>query len=236
MATVISTLITNARTKYLREATASFWSDAELLLHAISGIGDLWRMVIDLHQEHFITEDITNVSLAASTKTLTGVPADCFRIVSIEARDLSSSNSAQGIEFVPRDWNHPDMANARRSAAVTPAGSVINYTVFGQGPPVGTVSVRVAPLISSAVLLALTYIQHHGITASNQNNPIPGDSDLALEAWIAAHARAKEREDGSPDPDLLAVYANEKQNLKAALTPRQEHELVTAEGMFEGMH
>ena len=235
MATLISAIITNAR-KDLRETTANFWTDAELLVHALSGINDLWRAVVDLHQEHFLTVDDTNVSLAANTATLGGIPSNCFRIVSIEARDLSSSSAALGLEFVPRDWNHPDMVTARRQAAVDPQHQTIHYTVTGQGPPVGTLSVRVAPKLTSAANLTLAYIPTHGAAASSDNNPIPGESDKAIQAWIVAHARAKEREDGSPDPDMLAIYKNEKDNIKVVLTPRQEQELETVEGMFEGMH
>lgn len=234
MATLVSTLITNARTKYLREATADFWTDAELLSHALSGINDLWRTIIDLHQEHFLTVDETNVSLAANTATLTGIPTNAFRIVSIDVRDPDASTTS-GCEFVPRDWNHPDMVNARRSPACDPGSAVIPYCITGQGPPVGTLTVRVGQKVTSAVTLTVAYIPTHGVDGADDNNPIPGESDHALECWIAAHARAKEREDGSPDPDLLAIYSNEKQNIKPVLTPRTEQELATVEGMFEGM-
>jgi hypothetical protein len=233
MATLISTNITNAR-KHLRETTASFWSDAELLVHALSGCSDAWRRVVDLHQEHFLTIDITNVTMAADTATLSGIPSNCFRVVSIEARDLTSSSANLGLEFSPRDWNHPDMANARRHANIDPKGQTVYYTVIGQGPPVGTLTVRVAPKVTSAVNLTLAFIPTHGADSSDDNNPIPGESDLALEAWIVAHARAKERKDGSPDPEFMAIYESQMAKILTALTPRQEQELETVEGMFEG--
>ena len=193
-------------------------------------------MVIDLRQEHFITLDETNVSLAASTSTLTGIPTNCFRIISVEPRDLSSTSPGFGMEFVARDWNHVDMANARKRPARSPQNATVYFTIFGKGPPVDTLSVRVAPQITSAVNLTLAYVPTHGVTLASDANPIPGESDKAIEAWIVAHARAKEREDGSPDPDMLAIYANEKKNTQIALTPRQEQDVQTVEGMFEGMY
>lgn len=232
MATLLSAIITNAR-KPLRESTASFWSDAELLVHALAGVSDLWRRVIDLHQEHYLTVDETNVTLAASTATLTGIPSTAFRIVSIDVRDPTTA-ATQGIEFVPRDWNHPDMVNARRNPAVSPAGAVIPYTITGQGPPVGTLTVRVGQKVSSAVNLTVAYIPTHGASASSDNNPIPGESDKAIEAYIVAHARAKERKDGSIDPEFAAFYEAEARKITVALTPRQEQELDVVEGMFEG--
>ncbi len=235
MATLISTIITRVRVNWLREPVASYWSDAELLVHAISGINDLWRKVLDLHEEHYLVVDDTNVSLTALSSTLTGIPTNAFRVLSVDPRDLSSSSANIGVEFVARDFNHPDFQLARRTPACEPRGVKLCYTVLGAGPPVDTLTVRVAPQVTAAMNVSLAYLKTHGVTASSDANPIPGESDLAVEAWIAAYARAKEREDQSPDPEALAIYANEKQNIALALTPRQEQELPIVEGMFEGM-
>jgi glucose/arabinose dehydrogenase len=51
----LNALILRARTEILHEPVARFWSDAELLNHAIYGVNDLWRMVVDLREEHFFT-------------------------------------------------------------------------------------------------------------------------------------------------------------------------------------
>jgi hypothetical protein len=50
-----------------------------------------------------------------------------------------------------------------------------------------------------------------------------------------AWARAKEREDRSPDPAWFATYSTDKQSLLTALTPRQEQEEEVVEGLFDGM-
>ena len=67
---------------------------------------------------------------------------------------------------------------------------------------------------------------------SASNNPIPGESDNAVVAWTVAYARAKEREDRSPDPNWLAVYATEKQHLLQSLGLRQLQEPEFADAMF----
>lgn len=235
MATTFQTIVDRAR-KRLREDSASFWTDAELLVFALAGASDLWKMVLDLHQEHYMEVDDSNVTLAANTGTLSGIPSTCFRVISIEARDLSTSSANFGLEFFARDWLHPDFVNARRQANIEPSGRQIFYKVVGQGPPVGTLTVRVAPKVTAAVNLTLTYLKTHGATALVDNNPIPGESDLAIEAWTVAHARAKEREDGSPDPAFLAIYKTEKDNLRVVLTPRTEEGDETAVGMYEGFY
>lgn len=234
MATTTQVIVDRARTT-LREASASFWTDAELLVHALAAYSDLWGMAIDLHQEHFLTIDETNVTLSANTYTLSGVPSTCFRVVSIEIRDPSASSTA-GVEFIPRDWNHSDMVNARRSPACDPGSAVIPYCVIAAGPPVGTVTVRIGQRVTSALNLTLAYIPTHGVTALVDNNPIPGESDEAVKFYIIAHARAKEREDGSPDPAFMALYEREKALIRVRLTPRTEQELEMVEGMFEGGH
>lgn len=232
MATLISALVTRARTTLL-ESTASFWTDAELLDHALDGINDLWGAILDLHQEHFFTNDESNVSLAASATSLTGVPADCFRVLNIEMRDLTTANAVQGLTFEPKDFSHADFQAARSLAAQDPNGSVVYYCLVNAGSPVAAPSILVAPKLTSAVNLRLVYNPTHGADEASDNNPIPGYSDKAVVAWIIAYARAKEREDRSPDPEWLTIYSTEKRNLLTRLTPRQTQEPDVAEGLFE---
>ena len=232
MATTLATIITNARVKLL-ETSASFWTDAELLVDAIDGVRDLWKAVLALDEGHFYTQDITLVSMAASTKTLTGVPADVFRVVLIEPRDLSSTASVQDLTFEPRALNHPDFSGARSLGDVSPSGRTIYFSVLGAGSPVAAPTVEVAPTISSAVNLRFTYVAGLAAMTSASNNPIPGESDHAVMAWIIAHARAKERADRSPDPEWLSMFAADKAHLLASLTPRQTQEPEVAEAFFE---
>lgn len=231
-APLISAAITNARYT-LNESTATFWTDAELLVYANDGIKDLWRAVIDLHQGHFLTIDVTSVSLAASTGTITGTPSDLFRVELLEVRDQTSANTVQNLTFSPRAINHPDFSAARGLGAVDPNGRDIYFAVTGAGSPVAAPTIQVAPMISSAVNLRLTYTPTIGNLAASVANPIPGDSDHAIQAWIIAHARAREREDRSPDPEWLTIYASDKKNLLVALTPRQTQEPDVVEALFE---
>jgi hypothetical protein len=235
MATTLGTIRTNARIRLL-ETTAKFWTDAELLTYIIDGVKDLWGSVVELDQEHFVTEDATNVSQAASATTLTGVPSDCFRISRIEPRDLTEVTGNRNVMYVPRDLNHRDFISARSRGTLDPSsGGVVCYKPLQAGPPVGTMTVRVAPVLSTAVTLRLFYVPSLNVATltANDNNPIPGESDNALVAWCCAYARAKEREDRSPDPNQLAVYKTEKDNILTRLKPRQTQEPEVVEGVFE---
>lgn len=234
MATLLSSIETQART-YLLETTASFWSSAELIDIVNKGIQDLWGAFIDLHQEHFLTIDETLVTMAANTSTLTGVPADVFRVHIIEPRDTTQSSSSRSVLFVPRDFNSDEFIHARTLPAQDPSNAlVIYYTLIGAGSPIAAPTIRVAPKLSSAINLLLAYIPGPTVLTSAGTNPIAGESDQALIAWCVAHARAKEREDRSPDPNWLAIYQTEKQNLLTRATPRQSQEPDVVGDFFAG--
>lgn len=237
-----SSLITTAR---LQMAAASgtgatyredsFWSNDELFGYAKRGTTDLWKAVIDLHHEHFLTENTTDVSLASGANQLTGVPRDTFRVYFIESSDPTTT----GISFVPRPANHRDFVAARwlgiQQVIAPTRGQTVYYCLTGAGAPNSTPIVLTAPALSSAVPLNFWYVPIigvHNYALESARNPIPGESDQALIAWIIAHARAKEREDRSPDPAWLTVYSTEKQSLLASLTPRQEQEAEYVDSVF----
>lgn len=232
MATLLSALETQARIP-LKEVTASYWTSADLIAICNRGIKDLWGGIVDLNQEHYLTVDITNVSLAAAGTSLTGVPTDVFRVHLIEPRDTTDAGSTPRVLFVPRDYNSHEFINARAQTAQDPANGIqIYYTVTQAGAPVGAPTVLVAPSISSAMSLRFVYVPTIADLAAAGTNPIPGESDNALIAWIVAYALAKTRPDKSPDPNWLAIYATEKQNVLVRLTPRQTQEPDVVPDLF----
>jgi hypothetical protein len=195
-----------------------------------AGIKDLWGDIIDLHQEHFMTIDATNVSLLAGSDTVSGIPSDVFRVLLMEPRTLSSSG--EDLAFRPKDYNHPDFIAARQIGTLGGNTGVVFYQISAAGAPVGSPIINVAPRVSTTVLLRFVYIPTLPLVTVSGYNPIPGESDKALEAWTTAFARSKDREDRMPDPAWLAVYATEKAHILTRLTPRQEQEEEVAEGFL----
>lgn len=232
MATTLSTIIATARGT-LMETTARFWTDAELLQYAVDGCKDLWKAIIDLGQGHFQTIDDTNVSLAANSSSLTGVPADVFRVELISVRDQTTASTVQNLTFSPKKAKDADWDANRALGAVDPSGRDVLFQVRNAGSPIAAPTIDVAPMITAAVNLRLIYTPTLGTLTSGSTNPIPGESDHALYAWIVAHARAKEREDRSPDPAWISIYATDKAEILQALTPRQTQEPDVAEALFE---
>jgi len=207
------------------------WSDAELLDLGNRGVRDLWRRINNVYQDHFHTVDVTNVSLAAGATKLTGVPTDVFTVRKIMPRDLTAHRT----QFKPRaydSWEFED-ALARGTVGVDDV-DVFYYAVVKAGAPVGAPDILVAPKPGGAVDLTLVYVPTVVDVGTDDTNPIPGESDLALTAYIVAFGRAKEREDRMPDPAWLKVYEAEAEKIVVALDPRQTQEPDVVEGMFEG--
>ena len=84
-----------------------------------------------------------------------------------------------------------------------------------------------------ALTLRFVYIPTLAALTSASNNPIPGDSDLAIVAFIVAYASAKGKEDRSPDANWLTIYATEKKSIEVAATPRQEQEPRYVKGIWD---
>lgn len=210
-----------------------FWTDPELLAIMTNGAKDCWGSILDTYGDHFITEDITHVTMVASTGTLTGIPTDVFRVQMIEPLDTTPAGSASQLQFMPKKYNHPDFQAARSMPAQSvTGGGIILYNVSGAGSPVGAPTIQVAPQITSTIALRFVYNPVLAALTLASTNPIPGESDMALVAYTVAFARAKEREDLSPDPNWIAVYATEKQSILVRITPRQDQELEVVDGLF----
>lgn len=234
MATTYATIISQAR-NHINETTASFWSDAELLAIAQKGTIDLWRSFVDLKQEYFLTIDTANVTMAADTATLTGTPAGVYKVYLIEPLNNTSAGPNQNVHFTPLDYNDPAFRAARATSNVDPSNTNIYYAVTGQGAPYAAPTVHVAPKITSAMSIRFVYVPVLSTSdmESADSVPLPGEVDNAIIAWTVAYARAKERDDVSPDPGWIAIYGTEKTNLMNSLGVRNLQEPEFAKALFE---
>ncbi len=151
MATTLGAIEVLVRQTPLIEPTAGFWSSAELISIINLGIKDLWRDIVDLKQEHYLTIDNTNVSLSANSSVLTGIPNDVHKVYMVEPRDLSENGTNHGLLFQPRDYNSDVFQMARATGAIDPANGIVYYAITKQGAPVNAPEIRVAPQVTGAV-------------------------------------------------------------------------------------
>ena len=232
MATTISAIEVLARQRLI-EPTPVFWTSDEIVQIIIAGIRDLWRDIVDLKQEHYLTIDESNVTFAANDTELTGVPTDVHKVYLIEALYQGSNDPNVGLQFTPLNYNHNIFQMARSHGAVDPTNNTIYYDITGQGSPVDAPTILCAPSVTSTVAVRFCYVPTLGTLTSASTVPIPGEADNALVAWTVAFARGKEREDRSPDSAWLSVYATEKLHLMESLGLRQYQEPQYVSAEFE---
>jgi hypothetical protein len=235
MATTLQSLLTDVRSHLIAPISGdnadTFWQDSEIVSILNRGIKELWRAINDNYQNYFLTVDKTNVTIAASTELLAGVPSDVAIVRKLTPRDPASYPY---LKFEYRNFDHKDFIAAETQAALDPSQARLVYFYISQaGAPVAAPEIHIAPLLSAVVNLTLGYVPVLATLAATGYNPIPGESDQALINWGVAWARAKEREDRSPDPGWLQMYATEKANILVSLTPRQTQDDDVAEAMFE---
>ena len=228
MATPLSTILTAVRVN-LQETTAKLWTDAEIVVHFNACIKDLWRALNTQYQDFFFATS-TAVTYVASAETLSNVPAGVSTILGLE---LADPTAYPNLIFVYKNYNSEEFISARASADQDPAnGGRIYFCATGAGAPTAAPTIYIAPQLSAALSLRLSYIPVVGTLVAANDNPVPGESDRALECYATGYARAKIRESGAPDPEWLALYATEKQNILVAVTPRQEVTDQVAESVF----
>src|SRR5882672_9408947 len=130
MASQISTIEALTRQRLI-EITASFWTSQELVDIISAGVRDLWRDIVDLKQEHYLTINNTDVYYGASASELSGVPTDVHKVYMIEPRDLSANGTNHGIVIRPMDYNARDFQLARSLDAIEPANATFYYCIMG---------------------------------------------------------------------------------------------------------
>jgi hypothetical protein len=232
MATLLSAIETKVRDRLLAPAaTDLFWSTADVMRVMNDGILDLHAAICQLNQAHFRTIDLTNVSQAASGTQLTGVPTDVLVVHRIRPRVPSNYPNLQ---YVKRSYTSEDFENALALGTVAvDSGGAIFYDVQDAGAPVAAPVILVAPSINSSVPLALIYARTIGPFIATDPNPIPGNSDNALETWCVAHLIGGE-DNKEPHAGFLQKYSTEKTKILVNLQPRDDSEPRYVDGMWEG--
>jgi hypothetical protein len=231
MATPIATLIAIAR-RHLNEpaeVSGGAFTDAELAALANLACNDLWRAINDNFQDYFLEE--AELIQETGADTLTDVPDDCAIVRGLEVLDQSAR---PGLVYEHKNYTHIDFARARARDDIDPSqGGKIFYHLRGQGAPVDAPQIDVAPLTTADVTLRLTYVPTLTEVDELSDNPIPGQSNNAIVAWMVGYGMAKIAEDQAPNAGWLTLYGTEKQNMLVSLTPRQSDDEDVAEAMFE---
>lgn len=217
----------------LVEPTPRYWTSQELTDIIIAGIRDLWRDIVDLKQEHFLTVNQNDVYFPPNSDRLAGVPDDVHKVYLIEAKHMEENSANVGLQFMPLDYNHRNFQLARSRPAIMPQNDTFYYSITAQGAPVGAPVIFCAPKTTQTLQIRFCYVPDLQPMTSGDFIPIPGEANNALVAWTVAYARAKETDDRSPDQNWLSIYATEKMHLLESLGLRQYQEPLMADALFQ---
>lgn len=240
MPTPLGAIVARTRTQILAPLVQSgaigpdqFWADDELLAHTLAGCKDLWRALVDLHQDHFVRVN-TTVVLPAAADALVGVPPDCFRILLLHP--LRVPDGSTPIRFQRASLTSVDFTSALMQPTLeVSSGGRVYYALVNAGSPVMTPEIQVAPRVGVAVACRLVYVPTLPTLTADSFNPIPGESDHALMAWTAAYALGKQSPDGTltPDTTWLQVYSTEKGSILIVTEPRDASSPSIIRGVFD---
>lgn len=197
----------------LDEASASFWSNADLLIYLNRAKDRVANEVRKLKDDFFTvtrtsgdgTLTILSESYAASsfaivagTTTYT-MPPDLLEMKLIEV----TTSGYETVRFFHRDLTHPDMRAAMQiTDNVSP--SVIYFDLIAER------TMRIAPKSDTALTLQITYVQSFGdLSADGDELTMPYPLYLAVEEYATASAMMQDS-----NPNAAAHEARARQILE----------------------
>lgn len=154
--------LTTAVRGFLDEATASFWTAAQITLYINLAVHRVWAEVKALKDDFFMvtrsstdgsltilgeTYAATSFAIVAGTTTYT-LPPDFSEMKLIEV----ITTNYEGVRFVSRDLSHPDM-RAAMEYTTNIGPSTFYFDIIGER------SMRIAPKSDTALDLRITYTQ-----------------------------------------------------------------------------
>ena len=192
----LSTLRTAVRAN-LDEATAAFWTNAQLLIYLNRSKNRVWREVRKLKEDFFLIQrtstdgaltilgesyTASSFAIVAGTRTYT-LPPDFVEMKLIEV-------TTSGYEFVR--FQHLDLAKpehrALRRLTDQYAPSVFIFDL------IGSVTMTIAPLSNTALDLRLSYIRRIADLADDTDVlDVPYELADAVEAYATAAALKQDR-------------------------------------------
>lgn len=218
-----------AARRYLDEATASFWTDAQLYAYLNEAKDRVWNEVKKLKADFWhVTRTSTDGSvtilgesyatssfaIVAGTRDYT-LPHDISELKLIEV----TTTDYESVRFLHRDLAHPDM---RTALAVTEnvSPSLIYFDLIGER------TMRIAPKSDTALDLRLTYEQAFDDLSATIDLTMPMPLYLAVIYYAVASAMLQEANPNSAVheararqivADVFGAHARQTQDTEIAV-------------------
>ena len=141
----VSDIVSLARRQLTDTGASPYWSDNELATLVVQGASDLWREIVNIDEDYYLTvkEDFptSRLFLPKNTPTVEGTPSNLFKL-----KFLEPLNSEVGLSFsVPDGYDDPGFATDRhRNPVGVNEPEPSSVTVLG-APPNSTINVYPPP-------------------------------------------------------------------------------------------
>lgn len=182
----------------LDEATASFWTDAELYRFLIRAKDKTWMEVVKL-QENFFTRVLSStdgtvtilgasyatsgLAVTAGGSTLT-LPGDFASLKSLEV----ITAGYEYVRFGQRDLARPEFLALRADTTQRPP-SAFYFDIYG------LTTLLYTPLSSTALDTRLTYVYRPADMSGSVDLDMPDPLYMAVEEYATTRAMLKDRDD-----------------------------------------
>lgn len=174
MADTLTTLTTVIR-DHLDEATAGYWSDAEIQRQIVRAYRRLWSKIIAMRDDWFLSATPATISVLADGTLKYAFPSDFFRVSSIR----TSTSGKEYVRWIFKSSKDPMFIDGLRPDIVINDPDIVYYDV------VALQTLMVSPLPRTA----LTALAEYYTIPTDPTTTFGGVFDAFL-AWIEAEATA----------------------------------------------
>lgn len=225
MAKTAADILTSVR-GHIDEPSASYWTDAELYGYIDDEQKALWRKILALRKDYFLSSTGFTFTLTAGTYAYAagagGVPTDIWRIVSIR----TTLAGYQDLIWIPGEPTAQEFIDGLRTDCPISNPSRILYALRNQN------TIWVSPLPQLAITAQVDYIQKPTAIAGASSTFLLPDEFLQYVQYMAA-ADALLKGPVGDNAAFIAKAETAWSNIMELLdTPRSDQGPDTVQGMF----
>lgn len=145
MADTLTTMTTLIRDN-LDEATAGYWSDAEIQRKIVRRFRELWSRIISIRDDWFKSTAPATITLVANTLKYT-LPADYYRTATIR----TTTSGKESVQWVWMSCKDPRFVEGQRADVIYSDPGIIYYDIEG------VTSIVVSPVPQATLVGSMEY-------------------------------------------------------------------------------
>lgn len=164
---------------HVDEPTANYWTDVELNGYIVSRQRTLWRKILALKKDYWLTTATLNLTVGTSLYNGgdgSGMPTDIWRIESIR----TTTSGAQNILWAPADPNSPDFLVGLNSDFPVFNPYQILYSIRNM------TTLAISPIPQQTISALINYIQQPTVMSADTDTFLIPDTFVDYVEYAAA--------------------------------------------------